>query len=84
MGDTPHTGDMHDQPLPPGTTLRGALSMLGRLWGAKRSKLSRMLGSKQGAERIWATRRLRYGPTGRRPVDVRLRRKLAETGSDKL
>ncbi len=50
-----------------------------RIWDAdRRSIMSRMT-----RDRSWATRRRLYGPTGRKAVDVRLRKKLREIGCDK-
>ncbi len=50
-----------------------------RVWdGDKRSLVARLV-----VQRGWETRRRLYGPTGRKAVDVRLRRKLREIGCDK-
>jgi hypothetical protein len=46
------------------------------LLSKRRSPLSRRLSALRHIDRTWQLRRLRYGPTGRRPVDVRLRARL--------
>jgi hypothetical protein len=42
-----------------------------------RSPLERRLTALRTSKRAWALRRLRYGPTGRKPVDKRLASRLA-------
>ena len=42
----------------------------------KRSLVERRLTALRTSKRAWALRRLRYGPTGRRPVDKRLASRL--------
>jgi hypothetical protein len=42
-----------------------------------RTWLERSITSRSFVRRAWQLRRLRYGPSGRRPVDVRLASRLA-------
>ena len=44
--------------------------------GKAGSRAAKRLQALRTAKRAWRVRRLRYGPTGRRPVDVRLRARL--------
>ena len=56
--------------------LREASSVWGKHATHLRSHLSRVVAGKIAGPKAWKTRLARYGPTGRRPVDVRLRERL--------
>lgn len=58
------------------TGLSEASRVMGRAGAKARSSLSRSIAASAFMDRAIATRIARHGPTGRRPVDVRLRARL--------
>jgi hypothetical protein len=58
------------------TTVAEYRATLASIASRARSPLNRRLASLRSVDLGWRVRRLRYGPTGRRPVDVRLRARL--------